>query len=371
MSWSELDQLNSQMVYEMRKISLKALKGNEKLAMDLISESGIILMSKGSTIKKEYISRLKELSIDYLYIEDELSKGVKVDEILEIQIKDQCQKTVKDILERFTYSAASELQTLTCVAEEIILDILEEPEVMYNISGVRKKSESTYAHCVNVCTLSVLVAIKMKLPANKVREIAIGSLLHDIGYNYIAKDYSDVDMSTLNPNEIREIKKHVIYGYSAVEKEAWLSSVSKDIILTHHERIDGSGYPFHLNDDRIKLGSKIVAVCDEFDSKVYGFYTDKLKVHETIEYIMSLSGIKYDFSVVKIFYESVAAYPNGTTVITNEGETGIVLRQNRKCPTRPIIRIVIDKDGNNCNEWIEKDLTKDLTLFINDTIESY
>lgn len=355
----------------MRKVSIKALKGNEKLAMDVYSESGIILMSKGIIVKKEYISRLKELSIDYLYVEDDLSKGIKVDKILEIQIKKQCEATVKDILERFTYSAASELETLTGVAEEIILDILEEPEVMFNISGVRKKSENTYAHCVNVCTLSVLVAIKMKLPPNKVREIAIGSLLHDIGYNYIANDYSDVDMTMLSPDQVREIKKHVIYGYSAVEKEAWLSSVSKDIILTHHERIDGSGYPFHLNDERIKLGSKIVAVCDEFDSKVYGFYTNKMKVHETIEYIMSLSGLRYDFSVVRTFYDSVAAYPNGTTVVTNQGETGIVLRQNKKCPTRPIIRIVIDKNGNNCNEWIEKDLTKDLTLFIDDTIETY
>lgn len=355
----------------MRKVSIKALKGNEKLAMDLNSDSGIILMSKGITIKKDYIPRLKELGIDYLYIEDELSIGVKVDEIIETQIKKQCASTVKDILEKFSYSAASELETLTGVAEKIILEILEQPEVMFNISGVRKKSENTYAHCVNVCTLSVLVAIKMKLPANKVREIAIGSLLHDIGYNYISKDYSDVDISKLSQNELREIKKHVIYGYSAVEKEAWLSSVSKDIILTHHERIDGSGYPFHLNDNRIKLGSKIVAVCDEFDSKVYGFYTNKLKVHETIEYIMSLSGLSYDFSVVKVFYESVAAYPNGTTVRTNKGEVGIVLRQNKKCPTRPIIRIAIDKDGNNCSEWIEKDLTKDLTLFIDDTIENY
>ena len=353
----------------MRKVSLKTLKGNEILAMDLISESGIILMAKGNVIKKEYISRLKELSIDYLYIEDEASKEIIVDDFLEIQIKSQCEEKVKEILERFTYSGSAQLETLIGVAEDIIFNILEEPEIMYNISGIREKNESTYAHCVNVCTLSVLVSIKMNLSEKKVRDIAIGSLLHDIGYNYIGKDYSDINMSSLTPDEIRQVRKHVIYGYSAVENETWLSSNAKDIILTHHERIDGSGYPFHLHDERIKLESKIVAVCDEFDSKVYGFHTNKMKVHETIEYIMSLSGIKYDFSVVKAFYESVAAYPNGTTIITNQGETGIVLRQNKKCPTRPIVRITIDKDGNSCNDWIEKDLTKDLTLFIEDAIE--
>ena len=67
--------------------------------------------------------------------------------------------------------------------------------------------------------------------------------------------------------------------------------------------------------------------------------------------------------------ESVAAYPNGTIVITNEKETGIVLRQNAKCPTRPVIRIITDCNGNKVTSWIEKDLKKELTLFIRDTIE--
>lgn len=354
----------------MRRISINAIKGTEKLARDLINESGIILMSQGNVVKAEYIPRLKELEIDYLYIEDDFSQGVKIDKLVDKEIREHCEESVRNIIERYTYNGNTELEFLTIVAEEIIKGVLEEPEVMYNISGIRQRSEDTYSHCVNVCILSVLIAIKLKLPQNKIREIAIGSLLHDIGFQYIGNDYSKTEYKDLKPNEIKEIKKHVIYGYSAIEKEEWLSSVAKEVILYHHENIDGSGYPFHLKNERIKIGSKIVAVCDEFDRKVYGFYSSKLKVHEAIDYIMSLSGIKFDFSVVKMFYESVAAYPNGTTVVTNEGEIGIVLRQNIKCPTRPIIRIVIDKDGYNCDEWIEKDLTCDLTLHISDTIDS-
>lgn len=355
---------------KMRRIAVDAIKGNEKLAMDLINDSGIILMCVGSVIKKDYLATLKNLGIEYLYVVDDFSKGVQVDEMTEMNIKQQCEETVKDILERFTYSGTAALENLMGVAEEIILDILEEPEVMYNISGVRQKSENTYSHCVNVCTLSVLIAINMQLPKSKVREIAIGALLHDIGYNYIPEDYSLRAVEELTEEENKEIKKHVIYGYSAIEKESWLSAVSKDIILAHHERLDSSGYPFHLKNDRIKIGSKIVAVCDEFDRRVYGFYSPKMKVHETIDYITSMSGLKFDFSVVKTFYDSVAAYPNGTTVITNEGEIGIVLRQNRKCPTRPVIRIVIDKNGNACEDWIQKDLTENLTLFISDTVDT-
>jgi hypothetical protein len=71
---------------------------------------------------------------------------------------------------------------------------------------------------------------------------------------------------------------------------------------------------------------------------------------------------------VKAFIDSVAAYPTGSLVITSQGETGIVLRQNPQCPTRPVIRIIIDSSGQKPVDWVEKDLTKELTLFITDTI---
>lgn len=358
------------MVKYMRRISVDSIKGNEKLAKNIWSSTDIVLMSEGTILKREYIPRLKELDINYVYIEDELAKGIKIDEIIEVQIKEQCQDTIRNTIERYFYSNSSELVKLKDIAEEIILDILEQPEVMYNISGIRDKSESIYSHSLNVCALAVLISLKMKIPKQKVNEIAVGSLLLDIGYNYIGFDYSEKNYNEFTENELKEIKKHVIYGYSAVEKEKWLSNVSKDIILCHHERLDGNGYPLHIKGDKIKIGTKIVAVCDAFDRLVYGTFTRKMKVHEAIEYIVGQSDILFDKTVVSVFMESVAAYPIGSTVITNENEIGIVLRQNNKLPARPVLRMLYDNDGNLYEEWTEKDLTKFLTLFIKDTVEN-
>ena len=72
----------------------------------------------------------------------------------------------------------------------------------------------------------------------------------------------------------------------------------------------------------------------------------------------------------KAFVDSVAAYPLGSLVTTSTGEIGIVLKQNAQFPTRPVIRIIQDSAGNNSKHWIEKDLKKELTLFIKDTIEN-
>ncbi len=353
----------------MRRILLNSIKGNELLAKDVISENGLIIMTKGSVVKKDYIPKFISLGIYDIYIEDELSKGIQIDDNIEDIIKEQCQDIVKEIIDKYSYQGYGELEEIKEVAEEIISDILKQPEVMFSISGIRRKSESIYSHSINVCALSVLLSLRMKLQRAKVRDIAIGSLLHDIGYNSITFDYLDREVNDFTKQEKKELMKHVIHGYTSVVKEDWLTPLAKEIILCHHERLDGSGYPFRKSEDRIKIGSKIVSVCDVFDSHVYGFLVPKMKVHDTINYIISQAGVKFDFNVVNYFMESVAAYPNGTIVITNEKETGIVLRQNVKCPTRPVIRIIKDRQGNKVTKWVEKDLNKELTLFIRDTVD--
>lgn len=352
----------------MRIISVDSVKGHELLAKDILNDNNSILIPAGTVVKKEYINRLKDLNIEYIYVEDEIGQGVSLTESLELQIKEQCQEAVREILTKYSYHTDNELEEIINIADEIIYDIMQEPEVMYNLSSIRNKSEGTYSHSLNVCALSVILAFKLKLPKQKVREIAIGCLLHDIGFTFITMDYSSLMIDECSEKEQREIKKHIIYGYSAVEKMEWLTSTSKDIIISHHERMDGSGYPFHLNGDKIKIGSRIAAVCDEFDSRVYGNLVPKMKVHDAIDFIVSQADTKFDLNVVKAFVASVAAYPIGALVITNQKEIGIVLRQNPKCPTRPVIRIIQDSNGVRPSEWVERDLTKELTLFIVDTI---
>jgi HD-GYP domain-containing protein (c-di-GMP phosphodiesterase class II) len=352
----------------MRIISVDSIKGHELLAKDIINYHNSVLMTAGTIVKKEYVNRLKELDIEYIYVEDELAEGVSLTDSLEIQLKDHCQNTVRKILSKHIYHNESELEEITAIADEIIVDIMKDPEVVYNIASIRNKSEVTYSHSLNVCALSVILALKLKLSKRKVREIAVGCLIHDIGFTFLPMDYSNLIMEECSEKDQKEIKKHIIYGYSAIEKMEWLSSTSRDIIIGHHERLDGSGYPFRLKDEKIRIGSRIAAVCDEFDSRVYGNLMPKMKVHDAIDLIVSQAGVKFDYEVVKAFVASVAAYPIGTLVITNQNELGIVLRQNHKCPTRPVIRIIKDADGNKPTDWVEKDLTKELTLFITDTI---
>lgn len=354
----------------MRRIAVTDIKDGNILAKDIFSSSGVVLMSEGTNLKKEYISRLLELHIEHIYIRakeepEEDFPGA----IIEEKVKKQCGELVRDTIQKYTYAEKDELKEMVKVADEIISDILNQPEIMYNVSCVRDKNNALYLHSMNVAAISTLIALRSKLSKKKVKEIAIGALLHDIGFTAVTVNTSDLVLEQCEESTRKEIMRHVIYGYSDVETKDWISKTAKDIILQHHERLDGSGYPFHMKGDHLKTEVGIVALCDQFDSMVYGNLMPRYKVHDAMDYIMSQAGVKFDFSLVQIFMESVAAYPIGTMVITNEGDVGIVLRQNYKFPTRPVIRLLKNADGIPYHENEERDLMKVLTLFIVDSVE--
>lgn len=351
-------------VSNMRKVSIDSLNGGERLAKEICTASGITLIPEGAIIKKDYIDKMKELRINAVYIDaDTTSSNLEIN--IEKRIQDECKNLVKETIEKYSYCANEQLNEIVMVAEQIVKDILSEPEVMYNLSLVRDRSESTYSHSINVTALSVLIGLNMKLAKNRIRNLAIGALLHDIGMIYLPFDYGNILLEQCDEEKKKLIKKHVITGYSMVETQEWISNIAKDIILSHHEREDGSGYPMHLKKEKIRIETKIVALCDEFDSRVYGNMVEQQKVQHVIDYILSEAGRIFDFNVVQKFVESVVVYPVGTHVKTNKNEVGVVIQQNYKMPMRPIIQIL----NNDSSKQIIRDLVKELTIFIVEVLE--
>lgn len=353
----------------MRRIKTEQIKGREILAKDIHSTSGVVLISEGTILKKEYVDKLLELKITDVFVEDEISRDIQVQDITEEKISEQCTEKLKDTIERFSYATGEELKELSRVATEVMEGVLLQDEVIYIISNVRNHAESLYEHSLSVAALSILMAVRAGYSQTETKEIAMGALLHDIGFTNVKEKYQGVILNELEENVQKEIKRHVVYGYIEVEQQDWIPSISREIILYHHERLDRSGYPFHMVGEKIKPQVRLVAICDAFDSMVYGNLEKRKKVHEAMDEIMRFGGIKFDAELVNIFLRSVATYPTGVLVLLNDGKHGIVLRQNADSPTRPLVRIV---EQNTAGEWIrkeDKDLAEELTLFIVDTIE--
>lgn len=398
----------------MKKVKVKSLKGNEILALPIVTDGGTVLIHADVELKPELINRAIRLGIKSLYIKDYPEEVINKENYNHIVISSEddyddvynegqdvsdseCadvkneKKTeynnkyienhiykveetainsrtiIKNVLEKHIYRHNSDLKIIGEQAEKIIESVIEEPEVITNITEMRNISTDMYTHCINVCALSTVMALRLKMSEKQVRNISIGAILHDIGLRYIKVPYMNTNETYMNVKDALEYKKHTIFGYSSLQDEGWIPDIAKEIILLHHERIDGKGYPFQHKGDKIKTEVKLVSLCDDFESLISGVGSPKLKIYEAIEYIKANQGIKYDATITDKLLESVAVYPVGINVITSEGEMGVVVRQNHKFTDRPVIRMLKHADGSQYKDDVEKDLMEYLTLFIVDT----
>lgn len=346
---------------------LTELKGNEILSKPIISWDDTIVLPEGVTLRPEYISMLKELGIRKVHVRDTEEPEGEGIVILKTEIERSAKEKVRDVLERHTYHNNKELEELSKTADNIIDTILEEEQVVEKVFDIRERSADIYEHSISICSLSILTAIKMGLDKKKAHDIGVGCLLHDIGLRYLTINIIDRDEKDFNPQELQEYRKHPVYGYSNIQEEKWISDVGKNIILSHHERLDGSGFPLKAREMPIEC--KIVAVCDAFDEMICGIAQKKAKVYEAIEYLKAFKNIKFDGTIVDVFLGFIAVYPVGTRVLTNEGETAVVTAQNKEFPSRPVIRIIKDRNGRNVREGNVRDLVKVQNIYIDKVID--
>lgn len=346
--------------------SLSEIQGNEVLARPLMTWDYQIILPEGAVIRKDYIDKISELGILEVYVRDDETKSKEM-VILKSEIEDSVKEKVKDILERHTYHNNQELEKLSRTADNIISTILEEEQLVEKVYDIKERSNDIYEHSISICSLAILTAIKLGMDKKKIHDISVGCLLHDIGLRYSTVDFSRKDVDTLNKQELIEFKKHPVYGYSSIKDEKWISDLSKYIILYHHERLDGSGFPLKIKE--IPLECRIVNVCDAFDEMICGITRKRTKVYEAIEYLKSFKKVKFDDKIVDVFLGFTAVYPAGTHVITNEGEMAVVLSQNKDFQDRPIIRILKDSKGRTLKEEKILNLVKVHHVFIDKVLD--
>lgn len=140
--------------------------------------------------------------------------------------------------------------------------------------------------------------------------------------------------------------------------------------LLHHERIDGSGYPFGIEGNEIHKYAKIVGLVDMFDALVSNrSYRDRFLPHEAFE-IMYTFADKFDIDIMTAFRNHTVIYPVGMLVSLNTGETGVVVDAGTNHPHRPVVRILRNEKGEDIPP-VELDLSSHLSVMIVDCEPAY
>lgn len=337
----------------MRIRAVSKLIGGEILAEAILTREKEILIPKGTELKSEYIPLIQSLEIESLMLEDPYEDYEKPHFIIQENSIKKYTESVRKLMEGHIYHENDKsLKIFEVIANDIVKEI--NSSTADAILDMKERSSNLYEHTIMVTLLSVLVGKKLKLDEQRLYNLALGCLLHDIGLRYVTIPYEGRDLTTVEPAEMFEYKKHTILGYSALQDEKWIPQISRKMILSHHENMEGTGFP--MKQKYKETECRIIQACDAFDCYISGMECKRMSVQEALDIIIGNAGKKYDKAVVDNLVSTVAKYPVGTTVKTNVEERGVVISQTVD-PENPIIMILNTDECSERNLMLEENIS--------------
>ncbi|MEM7779674.1 MAG: HD-GYP domain-containing protein [Pseudomonadota bacterium] len=180
-------------------------------------------------------------------------------------IMDRSRDAVYKTFDDLRFGWAVDVRPLDGIITDIVSEVRRDARALFSVTRLKKKDDYTFLHSVAVCTMMVAIAHRRGFERQEIREIGLAGLLHDIGKIGTPDDILKKPGS-LSEEQLKIIRDHPEHGHSLLDDTPGVGPVALDVCLHHHERLDGSGYPFGLKGDEISLNARIGAVCDVFDA---------------------------------------------------------------------------------------------------------
>lgn len=345
------------------KIPQKAI-----LAKNIYDTKGVFLLKKDTQLNCELVKKIKMNGLFYIYIEDSISEGIEIQTVIDDEAKADIIFSFRDIFEKKISGnrtpdliSSGSISALDNLVDVILSEISNKHDLSYMAVELMGTDMSTYSHCVNTAIISLLMAIDLKMGMRKCKDIGMGAILHDIGKIQIDSDILN-KLSPFTPEEFEEMKRHSEYGYNMIKGKTMLNGVVKSIVIHHHEKLDGLGYPHKLGKNKIPDYVRIVTIADMFDAMTSDrVYRKRMPVHVVLENLMVDCVNKTDPIIFDSLVRQIVMYPPGTVAHLNDGSRTIVTEYNKLSPTRPKLRIL---ESPNYQQGNEIDLMKELRLLI-------
>lgn len=340
------------------KIPVSFLTPGMILSRPVYGAKGEFLLNKGVTITARQIFALRRCGV--LAVHVECSGGIEEDLEVKNALEESTRVQVMTAVQAWS-NGGGNFKGLSAILDEvkgIVEEILSGKVPVGGLAEISSADAYTFAHSVDVCVLSVFTGTKLGYKKPDLLRLGVGSLLHDLGKTKVPPEILNKP-GKLTPVEFREIKKHPAWGYKILLEDVndQLDPNAMNIVLNHHERYDGTGYPRQLKGKEIDEMASICSVADVYNAMTTDrVYRKALPAHEAYEMIAGGGGTMFDYRISSVFLSCIDPYPVGTLVQLSNKETALVIATNSSLPFRPIVRLI------QTMETI--DLKKELSLVI-------
>lgn len=231
------------------------------------------------------------------------------------------------------------------IVEEISLSVSRNPEAFLNISRLKNKDDYTYLHSVAVCALMIALAKQLGLSEADIKDAGMAGLLHDVGKMMIPDEVLNKP-GKLTDEEFEIIKNHPKKGWEVLNVSG-ANTVALDVVLHHHERVDGTGYPERISGDALTLFARMGAVCDVYDALTSNrCYKAGWEPAEALHKMAEWRNGHFDERIFHAFVKTVGIYPSGTLVRLKSGRLAIVMEQSEKGLLTPHVKAFFSTKSN-------------------------
>lgn len=349
----------------MQRIAARDIVPGMVTAKSIYSADGRLLLAEGTVFTCQYIRRLQELGVPVVYIRSPITADLEIPEILAEETRVRAVASVKQAFEDFRSSKKIDIGQFRQMTEEIVDEIIRNRNAVFHLNDIRMYDDYTFAHSVNVCVLAVLVGVGLQYSPRQLYELGIGALLHDVGKMAIEKQILNKP-ERLTSIEMDMMRHHSELGFEILRRySSQLSWLSIHVAFQHHEKYDGTGYPRGLKSDEIHEYARITAIADVYDALTSDRpYRGSVNPGDAYEFMLAGSGTHFDPELLREFLRHVTPYPVGSMVKLNTGDIGVVTQVFSGLQTRPLVRLILNKDNELYTTPIERDLSLELTVFV-------
>ena len=277
-------------------------------------------------------------------VTDDAPTGITAERERAAEIVARAKEVVRGVFDGARLGKAIESEQVAAIVDEISGSVQRNAYALIGIVRLRSMDEYTYLHSIAVCALMVNFARHLGLPDDTVRDLGLAGLVHDIGKMDVPAEILNKP-GRLSDEEFAIARLHPERGCAILDRADGIPAAAIDVCRHHHEKIDGTGYPFGLKGGEISLAARMGAICDVYDALT----SDRVykQAWSPIEAVTAMHGWdgQFDRDLLFTFYQSIAVFPVGLVVRLRSQRLAVVLSNGRRA-SRPRLRVFYDTASN-------------------------
>lgn len=232
---------------------------------------------------------------------------------------------VSDLMHKIAHGGGVDTNIAKDVISDCVDSVLHSPDAFLWLTQLKNKDNYTAQHSLNVGVFSIVLGRQMGMSVEQLNQVGMCGMMHDMGKMLLPLEILNKP-GKLEEDEMHTMQNHTVLGYELLSSSPNMFHGAIETALTHHERLDGKGYPRGISSSAVSHFSNIVTIADIYDAMTSERVYKQANTHlEAIKILFELSDTHLNKSLVIKFIESLSVYPPGSFVKMSNGSIAMVL----------------------------------------------